>query len=273
VSAPVRDLVPHALPEAARIEVARAAALIERPSVAARIASVVGLPAQRLAERLPEPLRRGLSGAVQGALVAAAAAAERSAPGRAPFGLPPEAWQRGLVVASGALGGALGFKGTLAELPVTTTLLLRDVLAIAAEEEEPPAARSAEALKVFALGSRSAEDDTAGAGYFALRLALAEATPGMVVQAAIGALPGLVGLVAQRFTGPVATKLAAQAAPVLGAATGAGINLLFRAHYRDAARGHFLLRRLERTHGAEPVRAAYAAVSGLVPARGSISSA
>ncbi len=259
-------LIPHTLPEDVRLDVARAAALLERPSAAARIAAVVGLPAQRLAERLPEPLRNGLSGAVQTALTAAVAAAERSAPGRAPFGIAPELWQRGLVVASGAMGGALGFKGTLAELPVTTTLLLRDVLAVAAEEDEPAPARGAEALKVFALGSRSADDDTAGAGYFALRLALSEATPGMIAQAAAGALPGLIGLVAHRFAGPVATKLAAQAAPVIGAATGAGINLLFRSHYRDAARGHFLLRRLERTHGPERVRAAYAEVSGLLPA-------
>jgi hypothetical protein len=259
-------LLPLGLPEDARLEVARAAALLERPSLAARIAGAVGLPVQRLAERLPAPLRDGLSGAVQAALSAALAAALRSAPGRAPLGMHPEAWQRGLVLASGAVGGALGVKGTLAELPVTTTLLLRDILAIAAEEGEPEDSRAAEALKVFAFGSRSAEDDTAGAGYFALRLALAEATPGMVAQAAAGALPGLIGLVAQRFAGPVATKLAAQAAPVIGAATGAGLNLLFRAHYRDAARGHFLLRRLERTHGPEPVRAAYAEVSGLLPA-------
>ena len=259
-------LVPRTLPEDARLDVARAAALLERPSVAARIAALVGLPAQRLAERLPEPLRNGLSGAVQAALTAAVAAAERSAPGRAPLGIAPDLWQRGLVVASGAVGGALGVKGTLAELPVTTTLLLRDVLAVAAEEGEPEHSRGAEALKVFALGSRSAEDDTAGAGYFALRLALSEATPGMIAQAATGALPGLIGLVAQRFTGPVATKLAAQAAPLIGAATGAGLNLLFRSHYRDAARGHFLLRRLERTHGPERVRAAYAEVSGMLPA-------
>jgi hypothetical protein len=260
-------LVPHDLPQDARHDVARAAALLERPSAAARIAAFIGLPAQRLADRLPHPLRSGLSAAVQAALNAAAAAAARSAPGRAPFGIAPEQWQRGLVVASGAMGGALGLKGTLAELPVTTTLLLRDVLAVAAEEGEPDEGRTAEALKVFALGSRSTEDDTAGAGYFALRLALSEATPGMIAQAAAGALPGLVGLVAQRFTGPVATKLAAQAAPLVGAATGAGINLLFRSHYRDAARGHFLLRRLERHHGPERVRAAYAEVSGLLPAR------
>ncbi|MFN7633893.1 MAG: hypothetical protein ACK5PI_04120, partial [Acetobacteraceae bacterium] len=99
-------LIPHTLPEDVRLDVARAAALLERPSATARIAAVVGLPAQRLAERLPEPLRNGLSGAVHAALTAAVAAAERSAPGRAPFGIAPELWQRGLVVASGAMGGA-----------------------------------------------------------------------------------------------------------------------------------------------------------------------
>lgn len=259
-------LVPD-LPPAARGDVARAVALLERPALAARIAAYVGLPVRRLAERLPDPLREGLGSAVQAALQAAVRAAERSAPGRAPFGLSPEVWQRGLVLASGAFGGAFGVKGTLAELPLTTTLLLRDILAVAEEEAEPPATRAAEALKVFALGSRSEEDDDAGTGYFALRLALAETSPAMLAQAATAALPGLLGLVAQRYAGPVAAKLAAQAAPLVGAATGAGLNLLFRRHYCDVARGHFLLRRLERSYGAERIARAYAAVSGLVPAQ------
>ncbi len=95
---------------------------------------------------------------------------------------------------------------------------------------------------------------------------LAEAGPGLLAQAAAGVLPGLVGAVAQRFTGPVATKLAAQAAPLIGAAGGVAVNLVFLSHYGGAARGHFVLRRLERDHGAAAVQAVYAEVSGLLPA-------
>jgi len=255
------------LPHAARIELAEAVALLERPSAAVRIASMVGLPAQRLVGVLPAPFRAGLAGGVGRALSVAAAAASRSAPGRAPFGLSPAWLQRGMVAASGVVGGIGGLKGALLELSLTTTLLLREILSVAASQGEPAdAARTAEALKVFALGSRSAEDDTAGIGYFALRMTLAEAGPGLLAQAVAGVLPGLVRAVAQRFTGPVATKLAAQAAPLIGAAGGVAVNLVFLSHYGGAARGHFVLRRLERDHGAAAVQAVYAEVSGLLPA-------
>ena len=43
----------------------------------------------------------------------------------------------------------------------------------------------------------------------------------------------------------------------LGAAGGAMINTVFIGHYQDMARGHFIVRRLEKIHGAEPVRSAY----------------
>jgi hypothetical protein len=45
--------------------------------------------------------------------------------------------------------------------------------------------------------------------------------------------------------------------PVLGAAGGALINTLFIGHYQDMARGHFIVRRLEKIYGTEPVRIAY----------------
>ena len=59
------------------------------------------------------------------------------------------------------------------------------------------------------------------------------------------------------FGGPVALKLSAQAAPVVGAAGGAAVNIAFLEHFRSIAEGHFTVRRLERLHGAVAVRAAY----------------
>jgi hypothetical protein len=35
------------------------------------------------------------------------------------------------------------------------------------------------------------------------------------------------------------------------------INTVFIAHYQDMARGHFIVRRLEKIHGTQPVRVAY----------------
>ena len=50
------------------------------------------------------------------------------------------------------------------------------------------------------------------------------------------------------------------AAALSGAAGGALINTVFIGHYQDMARGHFVVRRLERAHGTEAVREAYEAI-------------
>jgi hypothetical protein len=45
---------------------------------------------------------------------------------------------------------------------------------------------------------------------------------------------------------------------LVGAASGAALNLVFINHFQKAARGHFIVRRLERAYGLPLVRARYA---------------
>lgn len=251
------------LPDHLRAELARAVAQLEDVSLAARLASAVGTPVEALKARLPGPVQGMLDGAVRRALSAAMEAALKSDPSRKPAALSSAWFHRGMAAASGAAGGAFGLAGTLVELPVSTTLLLRQVAAIAAEHGEDLARPeiAAECLKVFALGGRDARDDAAESGYFAVRLALAEALKGAVGRGLVGSvMPGFVGAVAARFGGPVALKLSAQAAPLIGAAAGAAVNIAFLEHFRGIAEGHFTVRRLERQHGAQRVRDAYAAI-------------
>ncbi len=63
------------------------------------------------------------------------------------------------------------------------------------------------------------------------------------------ALVRLISAVGARFSGTVTQKTAAQLVPVVGAATGAAINLIFTSHFQEMARGHSVVRRLERKHG------------------------
>jgi hypothetical protein len=247
------------LPEAALAELDAAVVVLEGTSLPVRLAALVGGSVEALKRRLPEVAQNGLDAAVRRALELAMRAALRSNPERSPRHVPAKWVHRGLLAASGAAGGALGLPGTLMELPVSTTLLLRQVAAIAAEQGEDLAdpAVQAECLKVFALGGRSPEDDEAESGYFALRLALAEAVQTAVGRGVAQFMPGFLGAIAVRFGGPVAFKLSAQAAPVLGAAGGAAVNLAFLEHFRAIARAHFTVRRLERRHGAALVRTAY----------------
>jgi hypothetical protein len=67
-------------------------------------------------------------------------------------------------------------------------------------------------------------------------------------------------MVASRFSINVSEKAAAQAVPVVGAIGGAIINTLFIDHFQDMAKGHFVVRRLERSHGREAIERAYEGV-------------
>jgi hypothetical protein len=74
------------------------------------------------------------------------------------------------------------------------------------------------------------------------------------------ALVRLVSLIASRFGIVVSQKAAAQLIPIIGAAGGATINALFIEHYQQMATGHFIVRRLEKIYGSEPVKSAYEAL-------------
>jgi hypothetical protein len=52
--------------------------------------------------------------------------------------------------------------------------------------------------------------------------------------------------------------------PVLGALGGATVNAVFTDHFQSMARGHFVVRRLERLHGPETVRVAYETLARLM---------
>jgi hypothetical protein len=163
-------------------------------------------------------------------------------------------------ILAGALGGVGGLATTAIELPVTTAFLMRGIAQIAVREGEDLRSDEGklECLKVFALGGSSRSDDGVEAGYYSVRLAVADAVPKLAHVTLREILPRLLGRVAERFSVPVTTKMGAQAAPGIGGAAGALINLAFVDHFQRKALGHFRVRRLERTYGEDAVRIAYA---------------
>ena len=165
-------------------------------------------------------------------------------------------------MASGAGGGLAGLPGVLAELPFTTTVLMRAIAQTAGEEGEDlrSDATKLECLQVFALGSPAAADDEADLGYYAVRLGLTQALGGIAGRTLNQVLPGAVAVAASRFGVPLAWKVAAETLPVIGAATGAAVNGLFVDHFQGKARGHFSIRRLERRYGVDAVRREYEAM-------------
>jgi hypothetical protein len=124
-------------------------------------------------------------------------------------------------------------------------------------------------LEVLALGGRRGGDDAAGGGYWIVRAALARAVSEAaafiaergVAEEGAPPLVRLVALIAARFSTVVTEEVAAKAVPVVGALAGGAVNLLFMRHFQETARGHFVVKRLEKTYGVDAVRAAYEELS------------
>jgi hypothetical protein len=176
-------------------------------------------------------------------------------------------WHKIAVAAAGGVGGFFGLPALAVELPITTTIMLRSIADVALSEGESISSSDTKmaCIEVFALGGPSKEDDAAESGYFAVRTALAQSVSKAAEHVARKGLtekgaPPLVRLiiqVAERFSIQVSEKTAAQAVPAIGAAGCALINTLFIDHFQNMARGHFIVRRLERQHGLEIVRSTY----------------
>lgn len=259
------------LDPAALEELCHARSLLETPGIAAQLANAVGAPLEYVVtRRLPKTATRLVNALVRKALeqsLRAALATLRGAPAPA----PRTRVHTVAAAASGAVGGAFGLAGLAIELPVTTTLILRSIAEIARAEGEPlddPATTLA-CFEVLTMGGRAASDDGAESGYFAARAVLAQQVAAAAEYVAVHGLVGkggplivqLLSAVSARFSVNVSQKLALQAVPLVGAATGAAINTLFMHHFQAMARGHFTVRRLERVYGAEVVAAAYRALA------------
>jgi hypothetical protein len=244
----------------------RAAAKLEGRSFAMTVAARVGMPVEVLLRFLPAPAHRSISLAVDKALQQCLRAALAFGHGGA--GSPRSNRRHKLSTAfTGAVGGFFGLPGLAIELPVTTTILLHSIAGIAAREGEdlrnPEAALAC--LQVLAFDPEGGRGGAIESAYYATRAALAQVTRDAATYVAQKGLakegaPALVSFlskVAARFGLEVSEKVAAQLIPVLGAAGGLALNVLFTAHFQRLAEGHFTVRRLERKYGPDLVRHQY----------------
>ena len=248
-----------------REALAAAVRRLEHPSLVGRLAALAGKPVGLVQSALPATASTAVAKLAKHALERALDVALFSLQNRSITG--GRKLHSGLACASGAIGGAFGLAALAVELPVSTTIMLRAIAAIAQEEGEDlgdPRTGLA-CLEVFALGGPAASETGAEADYFAVRAILAR---GVVEIAELGidrgavqeGAPVLVRFLAQiasRFGIVVSQKMAAQAVAVVGAVGGAAVNLAFIEHFQDVARGHFTVRRLERVYSAETVRGEY----------------
>ncbi|MGJ0454416.1 MAG: EcsC family protein [Methylocystis sp.] len=268
-SYPLPVLVDQGLSQSDVEALRSAVAALERHSFATRLAGLASRQLSFGSLTLPPRLQAAVAAATQKALAAAmkmALASLDAQPAKDTVRI-----HRRLAALTGGVGGAVGLASLPLELPVSTTIMLRSIAEIAQAEGEdlrhPGAALAC--LEVFALGGHSAEGNVLEGGYLALRAVLAKSvsdaarflTVRQVSNEAAPALARLIGAIGARFGMVVSQKTAAQAVPIIGAISGAAINVAFTEHFQSLARGHFVVRRLERLYSPAVVHAEYARIA------------
>ncbi len=265
------EVMPARLTREETEDLSRAVACLEGTSFAQRLTDAIGRPLGMVSRTLPESARRAITHASEAALRGALKLALRTIDLNASAKAGSRAHKLAAAF-SGALGGAFGLAALPVELPISTTILLRSIAEIAREEGEDLNAPNAAlaCVEVLALGGRQDEDAAFESGYFAVRAALAKSVSDsarFVAEQGLGAqsapvVARLISQIAARFGVVVSEKLAAQAAPILGAIGGATVNAAFADHFQTLARGHFIVRRLERAHGPSLVAFEYQRLRG-----------
>lgn len=201
-------------------------------NVGIQLLNLIGGQAETLIDRLPGDMRARLGDGAEQALKMAMQAAQRS---RGVMGEQPGWLSRAVTTAMGAAGGFGGLPSAMAELPVTTTILLRAIQDVAVEYGFDPAEDSVQfdCIQIFAAAGPLDHDDGSDLAFLGSRVTVTGA-----------ALQGLISKVAPKLATVLGQKLAAQTVPVLGAAAGAATNYAYTSYYQQMAHVHFGLRRL-----------------------------
>jgi hypothetical protein len=218
---------------------------------------------------LPKTLNRQVSGMVRDAVMNGLDVAVDTLEDEPPPS-PAIRFSSFLAGVAGGLSGLFGFGALAIELPLTTTVMLRSIAEIARHEGEDLTTLESRlaCLEVFAYGAKRT-DENIDVGYYAARTLISKYTGDVAalflergaIDASAPVVSNLVTEIVSRFGILVSDKVAAGAVPIIGALSGATVNMIFMDHFQKVAKGHFTLRRLERTYGSAHIRQHYATLA------------
>ncbi len=241
--------------------------LLENPTFLMELSNIVGKPIEKIYSLLPEKFQEGVGSLAKKVLLKSLDVLVSKMNSSGSSMKPNNLMHKILVTGTGTAGGFFGLSALAIELPVTTSIMLRSIADIARSKGfdlNDPETKLA-CLEVFALGGNSKRDDFSDSAYYVTRGALAQAVTeanryllhkGLVKESA-PALVSFISKVASRFGIIISEGAAAKSVPVIGAASGGAINLVFMNHFQRMAEGHFTVKQLENKYGKEKVMEIY----------------
>ncbi|MEO8512280.1 MAG: EcsC family protein [Ignavibacteria bacterium] len=259
----------HQLQTTELAELKKAKKLLENPNLAIKITNYIGIPIEKAMKLLPEKAHLMISKASREALLKALEYSMMTIIDNQKI-KTSKRLNKVLTTISGGIGGAFGLAAIPIELPVSTMLILKSIAEIAKSEGHDinTIETKLNCLEVFALGGNSKTDDASDNSYWVMRSVLAKeisnaakylGQKGLAKESAPAVIKLINKLVA-RYSLIITEEVAAKAVPILGAVSGAGINIIFMHHFQKMAEGHFIVRRLEKKYGESEVKEAYGEV-------------
>ena len=255
---------------------------LENDSILIKIADSVGKPIEFIHKNLPAKAKKMVSNTIEKAITVSLKTAIKTLKksNNIPFEDAVKNTSNHRILhssLSGISGGVCGFfgeVGLLVDLPVTTTLIMRNIASIAngygfgLDNPTTPL----ECLYIFTLGSKSKHDDDMDSSYYTSRVALEtlikQSSEFIAVNSAKVVLENLekgtapviirfIAKIASLFEITVTEKMLAEAIPIVGAIGGATINIAFCDYFGQAAKYHFGLLRLEKEYGKDKITNIY----------------
>jgi hypothetical protein len=268
-----QPLTPLVLTPADHAALTGAVKRLENPNFAAKLADYAGAPINRIMSMLPKTVNRQISRMVRDAVMKGLDVAVDTLEEKPPPS-PAIKFSSFIAGVAGGLSGLFGFGALAIELPLTTTVMLRSIAEIARHEGEDLSTLEARlaCLEVFAFGTKRT-DENVDVGYYAARTLISKYTSDVAalflergaIDVSAPVVSNLVTEIVSRFGIVVSDKIAAGAVPIIGALSGATVNVIFMDHFQKIAKGHFTLRRLERTYGSAHIRQHYATLATRLP--------
>jgi hypothetical protein len=240
--------------------------MLENLSFGIKVANVIGIPIETAIQKLPAKWQPKIAEVTSSVLRYALKQIVKIF-NKKPNPKPHNFFHKFAVAATGAASGFFGDFAIAIELPITTMIMIHSIADVAKSEGEDLQTYETQlaCLEVLALGGNSKNNAISTSNYLSVRAAMAKA----IAEATTFLLekglteegsPIIVKLIAnlsERFAIQVSEKFAAQIVPIIGAATGASINLVFISHFQNMAKGHFIYRRLVNKYGEEIIEKEY----------------
>ena len=210
----------------------------EAESVIIKLANFAGDKIEGLLKNIPDSFESEIHKVIKKGLERAYDTSEVI--NKKPF-LPnvPNYFHKTAATLSGAIGGATGLPGAIAELPITLTTMFSSFQRISEQygfdRSEPEV--KLECLKVFSMGGPLTSDDDLDLSFISARMGL----NGQVVS-------NIISAASKNLIAVITNKLGAQTVPILGAITGATLNYAFINYYEEMAHIRCKLKQLQLLH-------------------------